>query len=87
MLSELQNADGVVGTGGSRAGTRVAAASGERSEREQAGRDQKAPAADGDVLHIVTPSIEMAGNTALKQSASGTIVARMSIFTITWQVF
>ena len=87
VLGELQNADGVVGTGGSRAGTRVAAASGERSEREQASRDQKAPAADGDVLHIVTPSIEMAGNTALKQSASGTIVARMSIFTITWRVF
>ena len=55
VLGELQNADGVVGTGGSRAGTRVAAASGERSEREQASRDQKAPAADGDVLHIVTP--------------------------------
>ena len=55
VLGELQNADGVVGTGGSRAGTRVAAASGERSEREQASRDQKAPAADGDVLHIDTP--------------------------------
>lgn len=34
VLGELQNADGVVGTGGSRAGTRVAAASGERGERE-----------------------------------------------------
>ena len=58
MLGELQNADGVVGTGGSRAGTRVAAASGERGEREQAGGDQKAPATDGDVLHIITPSIK-----------------------------
>ena len=87
VLGELQNADGVVETGGCGAGTRVAAASGERGEREQTGGDQKAPAADGDVLHIVTPSIEMAGNTALKQSTSGTIVARMSIFTITWRVF
>ena len=87
VLGELQNADGVVGTGGSRAGTRVAAASGERGEREQAGGDQKAPAADGDVLHIITPSIKMAGNTALGQSASGTIVALMSIFTTAWRVF
>ena len=87
VLGKLQNADGVVGTGGCGAGTRVAAASGKRGQCEQASRDQKAPAADGDVLHIVTPSIEMAGNTALKQSASGTIVARMSIFTITWRVF
>ena len=87
VLGELQNADGVVGTGGSRAGARVAAASGERGEREQAGGDQKAPAADGDVLHIITPSIKMAGNTALGQSASGTIVALMSIFTTAWRVF
>ena len=87
VLGELQNADGVVGTGGSRAGTRVAAASGERGEREQAGGDQKAPAADGDVLHIITPSIKMAGNTALGQSASGTIVALMSFFTTAWRVF
>ena len=87
VLGELQNADGVVGTGGSRAGTRVAAASGERGEREQTGGDQKAPAADGDVLHIITPSIKMAGNTALGQSASGTIVALMSIFTTAWRVF
>ena len=86
VLGELQNADGVVGTGGSGAGTRVAAASGERSEREQTGGDQKTPAADGDVLHIITPSIKMAGNTALGKSASGTIVTPMSIFTISGRV-
>ena len=87
VLGELQNADGVVGTGGSGAGTRVAAASGERSEREQASGDKKAPAADGDVLHIITPSIKMAGNTALGKSASGTIVTPMSIFTTSRRVF
>ena len=56
VLGELQNTDGVVGTGGCRAGTRVAAASGERGQCEQAGRDQKAPAADGDIVHVFTPS-------------------------------